>query len=41
MSGATGAGVPEVLAALFAQLAEDRRAKHDEGVRLDALAHSP
>jgi GTP-binding protein len=40
MSGATGAGVPEVLAALFAQLAEDRRAKHDEGVRLDALAHS-
>jgi GTP-binding protein len=41
MSGATGAGVPEVLAALFAQLAEDRRAKHDKGVRLDALAHSP
>ena len=40
MSGATGAGVPEVLAALFAQLAEDRTAKHDEGVRLDALAHS-
>jgi GTP-binding protein len=41
MSGATGGGVPEVLAALFAQLAENRRAKHDEGVRLDALAHSP
>ncbi|MGA8758440.1 MAG: GTPase ObgE [Stellaceae bacterium] len=40
MSGATGAGVPEVLAALFAQLAKDRSAKRDEGVRLDALAHS-
>jgi GTPase len=40
MSGATGAGVPEVLAALFSRLAAGRAAKQDEGVRLDALAHS-
>ncbi len=40
MSAATGAGVPEVLAALFALLAESRAAKHDEAVRLPALADS-
>ncbi len=40
MSGATGAGVPEVLGALFGLLAESRAAERNEGVRLDALADS-
>ena len=39
MSGVSGAGVPEVLAALFAALAENR-ARDGEGAELAALAHT-
>ena len=38
MSGVSGAGVPEVLGALFAVLAEERT-KHGETAKVDMLAH--
>lgn len=43
LSGVSGAGVPEVLAALFAVLAEKRGTGDDEGerARLGSLAHAP
>jgi GTPase len=40
LSGVTGAGVPQVLAALFAALA-DRRTSEGEGAELAPLVHTP